>query len=107
MGDSWDHVIRLLTDKELEYYGQWHCSAPRCHESPTHGGEYRYVTGRAGRTTRAERKLCPEHAARFAAKHSLAMPDAAEERPSSPLHYAMQQLSNTKGESDGAPHPPT
>jgi hypothetical protein len=71
--NSWGHTVRALTADERQARDRlgWTCSAGKCQQTPTHVTTYHYVTGRAGRTTDAERHVCGEHARRFAAKHNL------------------------------------
>jgi hypothetical protein len=51
------------------------CSGRGCEATPVATSTYRYVTGRGGRVTTAERHLCAAHAARFAARHGLSWGD--------------------------------
>ena len=82
--NSWGHAVRALTADERQARDRldWTCSAGKCQQAPTHVTTYQYVTGRAGRTSEAEKRVCGEHARRFAAKHNLdfeAGPESGEE----------------------------
>lgn len=102
MSHSWGQAIRSLTAEErARYYptgprprpvwnamsdADWvaseperqarerHCSV-RCPNEIAFVTSYRYVTGRAGRISFQERRVCHEHGARFAAKYGLVLPD--------------------------------
>lgn len=78
MGNSWGHAVRRLTEDEVARYAShgWVCTAGKCREPVTHLTEYSYVTGRAGRTSWAARKVCAAHAEKFAAKHEVEVTDA-------------------------------
>ncbi|MDH7578502.1 MAG: hypothetical protein QHH75_11980 [Bacillota bacterium] len=80
MGNSWDHKMRRLTQEEqerfdhnLEVFGTT-CGARGCKGRIEYITSYRYVTGARGRTTRARRLVCRDHAEKFARKHGLEMP---------------------------------
>lgn len=79
MSKSWGHTVRAMTpeeqawaDKEFahERYPRT-CSAGKCDGRPTFVTTYRYVTGRGGRTSWAQRNLCEDHAIAFASKHGV------------------------------------
>jgi hypothetical protein len=81
MARSWGHRLLAIEPRSVERarkaaeekgYACWGtCSGPKCREFAEYTGEYRYVTGRAGRVTTASRPYCPQHAKRFAEKHEL------------------------------------
>jgi hypothetical protein len=84
-GRSWDHAARRLTDAEADHADRWgrRCAmSPKCAAAVTTATSYRYVTGRGGRTTTSERTGCDDHAAKFAAKHSIAIAAAPAGEPS-------------------------
>lgn len=77
MSNSWGHTAYRMTDEEIAKivgYG-WTCSCSgsrgRCDLKAEYCVEYSYVTGRAGRTSYAQKKACIEHAKKFAAKHKI------------------------------------
>lgn len=82
MSRSWGHSVRLLPDDEREMYARhdWSCGSRNCNEPVTHMLGYRYVTGRAGRISSAEKRACPKHAEAFAKKYEVEMPPEASER---------------------------
>jgi hypothetical protein len=75
MPNSWGHAISLLPPGAWERGRQ--CSTPRCVQLATHLTVYKYLTGKAGRTSWAARRVCDVHAERFRAKHQLPEPEAA------------------------------
>lgn len=87
MSSSYGHKVRRLTADEWErdrnsrggdvHPDRMRCGAPKCQHVFTCIASYAYVTGRAGRTTRARREYCESHAQAFAKKHGLVMPEAA------------------------------
>lgn len=102
MSRSWGHEVRHLTEPELaalerqnrrgaEIFGREDydydvtCKMPKCRDRATHEVRYRYVTGRAGRTSWAAKNACTSHAERFAAKHEIEIADAP------PRQHAIQQ----------------
>lgn len=69
------------------------CAAGKCKEDVAYVISYRYITGRLGRVTTSERKACAAHAAAFAKKHGLELPDSApvvESLP--PVHPSLTEL---------------
>jgi len=84
MGRSWGHVVRQLTDAEIDHYDRWdeRCAvSPKCQDQATHLTAYDYVTGRAGRVTDSRRRACTPHAEKFAAKHGIEIAPAPEFEP--------------------------
>lgn len=108
MSSAYGHYVRLLTNDERAYRQREHerrvreyeageryssfgarfyysCGqgrgANRCDEPAVYMTGYRYVTGRAGRVSSAERHRCERHAAAFARKHGLELPTAPSPRP--------------------------
>lgn len=73
MGRSWDHAVTRLDPDTIDEHDRWgrRCSARRCVEPVTHVTGYRYVTGRAGRVSWAELRVCEGHAARFAQRYQV------------------------------------
>lgn len=73
MGSSWGHAVARLDPETIDEHDRWgrRCSARRCIEPVTHVISYRYVTGRAGRVSWAERRVCDDHAARFAKRYQV------------------------------------
>jgi hypothetical protein len=79
MSSSWGHTIRALTADEVERskrLGYAKCAAGKCREQRRYVTTYKYVTGRAGRVSSAQRELCGDHAAKFCRKHGLEFPGA-------------------------------
>jgi hypothetical protein len=93
MANSWGHNVRPLTEQEIEsqinygkrlyqfelehhkerepnenkcihYYRKCRISK-KCQNESTHMLTYRYVTGRAGRTSFAEKPICEHHAKKY------------------------------------------
>lgn len=86
MSSSWDHAVTRLDPTTVDEHDRWgrRCSTSRCTEPVTHVAGYRYVTGRAGRVSWAERRVCEDHAARFAQRYQVdigATPAQAGPRP--------------------------
>lgn len=94
MSKSWGHTVRPLTEAEInsninqgKHDYQWHLKYPRegfvpdeatsiawrmkcsisrhCKNEATHVLRYHYVTGKAGRTSWAEKQICAAHAAKY------------------------------------------
>lgn len=94
MSKAWGHNVRPMTDEEIQYQircgerrYQYQIGHPKegitpdraksvhyerkcrisgkCQNECTHMLTYRYVTGRAGRTTFAEKPVCEVHAAKY------------------------------------------
>jgi hypothetical protein len=83
MATTWNHQIRIATDREREFRSQqgWGCAVTaRCGFPPEFFTGYDIFTGRSGRTGHRETAACHFHANQFAAKHGLTMP--AEATPS-------------------------
>jgi len=90
---AWMHAVQLVTGarrENLERYkasSEWHlrslvrCTVRACDAGGEYLISYTYTTGRAGRTTRAERLVCEIHARRFARRHGLACPPGISRRP--------------------------
>lgn len=76
---SWGHAVRPLTADELLFANRHNqtCASGKCQTRPAWATSYKYVTGRAGRASESERKVCGEHAGTFAEKHGLALTDEA------------------------------
>lgn len=71
-GQSWDHAIVKLDTVNESSGDPRRCTAGRnCKAVARFDVSYRYVTGRAGRTTRANKAACLEHAAKFATTNHL------------------------------------
>src|SRR5690606_6685875 len=95
MSSSWGHAAARLDPETIDEHDRWgrRCSARRCVEPVTHVSGYRYVTGRAGRVSWAERRVCEGQAARFAQRHQIEIgpaPTRAGTRPAdegSPVVY--------------------
>lgn len=75
---SWDHALRLLSANER---GGWPgaplrlCQHPKCDRAATHLGSLRFIgSKRTGRVSTRNRRLCPTHAADYAATHGLEVP---------------------------------
>jgi hypothetical protein len=58
---------------DLRHRGEprYGCAVRGCRGVPRFWGIYRYVTGRRGRVSLARRRLCEEHARRFAERHGV------------------------------------
>lgn len=82
MNKSWDHAAHALDEATRKQQAEWGCSRPRCSEPPVIAVSYRYVTGRAGRTTRRTQVLCKPHGDAFVEKHGV------EVGPEAPLYGA-------------------
>ena len=87
---SFGHTVRKMTAGELDKVRRltercpehpYQCGTLRCTASPTLVCSYRYVTGRAGRVTRADREYCQQHAEAFAKKNGVALPEAQAPHP--------------------------
>lgn len=95
MSKAWGHTVRLLTEEEIQHQikmgessAQWYIEHPKegrimptkeecinyqrkcrisakCKNEATHLLTYRYVTGRAGRTSSAEKPVCEHHAKKY------------------------------------------
>lgn len=78
MSQSWGHAVRRLTEAQaaLDALHDWKCRTGKCGEPVTHITQYSYVTGRAGRVSFSQRRVCTGHAERFAAKHEIEIADA-------------------------------
>lgn len=95
MANSWGHTVRPMTADEINRnrvleerhpkYGPITCSAPKCKEPPRFVVKYRYITGRAGHASYAEKEYCVAHALTFAKKHGARMP---------PCHAAIPDTQN-------------
>lgn len=57
---------------------KWTWCSARCHTRREFIVRYAYITGRAGRTSDAERRVCRKHAEAFAKKYGVPMPDLVE-----------------------------
>jgi hypothetical protein len=105
MSNSWGHTAYRLTDEEIAKFVQlgWTCSCGgprgRCDLKAEYCVEYSYVTGRAGRTSYAQKKACIEHAKKFAAKHKV------EILPAQPraMHASEQAIEQILPEKDHEP----
>ncbi|HEY3035151.1 MAG TPA: bifunctional DNA primase/polymerase [Streptosporangiaceae bacterium] len=75
-GNSWGHIVRALTADEIAFNTRhgWPCTTRKCREPVTFAVRYSYVTGRSGRVSDSERRVCTTHAAKFAATHGLPPP---------------------------------
>jgi hypothetical protein len=87
MSSAHGHFIRRFPDAARDYPGGrlyaghsgGRCAGARdCFEPLAFYASYRYVTGRAGRTTRRDLYLCRKHGEHFAAKHNLKIDEATE-----------------------------
>jgi hypothetical protein len=69
----------------------------RDHEQPaTHIATYSYVTGRAGRTSWASKRICDDHAAAFAKKHGIDLPaEQAETEQAGPAAMKVRLMGTT------------
>jgi hypothetical protein len=86
MSSSWDHAVTRLDAETADEHDRWgrRCSTSRCIEPVTHVTGYRYVTGRGGRISWAERRACNSHAVRFAQRYQVEIgpaPARAAPRP--------------------------
>jgi hypothetical protein len=96
---SWGHAIRPLSERESATVERYHgtpqrgrtdsyrtCTASRrCDHKAAFVTSYRYVTGRRGRVSCAEKMVCAEHARAFRDKHGISADappavDAGEDR---------------------------
>jgi hypothetical protein len=79
---SWAHSVSVASEKATPWITGSLCVVKDCPHPIGFCTAYVYVTGRAGRTTRARRFVCEAHARKFATKHRLEMPPpAAQPRP--------------------------
>lgn len=84
---TWGHHARRLTAAEVDRFDRW---GEVCATSPTCTGQattmicYEYVTGRARRTTTANKRACDRHADAFATKHDLTIGAAPTVEPRTP-----------------------
>ncbi|MBO0683144.1 MAG: hypothetical protein J2P45_08320 [Candidatus Dormibacteraeota bacterium] len=100
MSESWGHRVRILPQKERERLVRLQCASGRCTNEATHATSYNYVTGRSGRVSWAERKVCLEHAQRFADKHGVEITEAP-----APLHALERALRGGVGDKLVSPPP--
>ena len=79
---SFGHKVEALADDEARHWSgnpdvkgpRWNCA--KCDGPPAvYATSFRYVTGRAGRTTDRWQAVCLNCAAVFAAKHGLTLPE--------------------------------
>lgn len=78
MSNSWGHKIASASPRERAHNGDgqpFTCVNPKCMGHIVFVTSYAYVTGRRGRTSRAERFVCEAHGRKFAEKHGLECPD--------------------------------
>lgn len=77
MATTWNHAIRPATADEIDLHARhgWNCATGRCCAPVSHVISYKLVTGRSGRVSSRETKVCTAHADKFAVKHELAMPE--------------------------------
>jgi hypothetical protein len=111
MSDSWGHTLQRLSEQRLAElaasdqrriergggYDYGRCTMGRIathQDRATYSASYNYVTGRAGRVSWAEKLVCDEHAAKFAAKHGidLASVPTQRERPKHASEQAVEQF---------------
>ena len=94
MGSSWGHAAARLDPETIDEHDRWgrRCSARRCVEPATHVTSYRYVTGRAGRVSWAERRVCDSHAARFAQRYQVEIGAAPAQAGPRPVDGALPAL---------------
>lgn len=84
---AWGHRLETITLERLigaplfkplpgqpPFYSSPTCSRKACPNPPLWIASYDYVTGRQGRTSSAERRLCEKHATDFAKKYKLNLP---------------------------------
>lgn len=76
MSNSWGHSLRLLKRGEEKYWFGEKCTAPKCQNKSEFVASYKYITGKAGRVSQAEKPLCREHAHKYAVKYHLTLPIA-------------------------------
>ena len=62
---------RSDSPENYEYKSVAACSAKGCYKMPEHRCCYKYVTGKAGRISSAERYYCADHAIKFAVKNGI------------------------------------
>lgn len=77
MSNSWGHTVNFASKKDAPWLDEGSlCVVRGCPHTIAFRTTYRYVTGRAGRVSRADRYICEEHARKFATKHKIEMPAA-------------------------------
>ncbi len=75
MSSSYAHTVTRMKPDDIELFERqgWKCSS-KCPNKPEYFISYKYVTGRQGRVTWADKRVCAVHAEKFARKHGLAFP---------------------------------
>jgi hypothetical protein len=107
MSNSWGHALEQLSVQRLfdlarsdartearggtYFYGTCTIGRVTHNEPATYVSSYNYVTGRAGRVSWASKRICADHAVRFAAKHGLDI-NAAPTQRQRPRHASEQAL---------------
>lgn len=73
---SWGHNVTHMTGEKLALAAELGetCGVRNCSKAPAWVAAYLYTTGQAGRTSERRQRVCADHAARFAASHSLPVP---------------------------------
>lgn len=86
--------MRRLSDEDARYFAEraerwgprfYTCATRGCEEPTMFRVGYRYVTGRAGRVSDAERNACDRHAQAFAAKYGVVIPAEVTGRYERPM----------------------
>lgn len=77
MSSSYGHQIKSASERDRELWNRWGGCGRGCKRPVVFCASYRYVTGRRGRTTTAERFVCQAHGEKFAKQHELTLPDSS------------------------------
>lgn len=67
MGNSWGHKVRPLTGEEIKqvWIGKKCKISSKCKNDSTYMLTYNYITGRAGRSSSSEKRICKQHAEKY------------------------------------------
>ena len=105
MSRTWNHTIRPIVGSQkarvtFHETQSWNPDAPvtdlfECASCPvkakklaTWVASYEYITGRGGRTSTAQRRLCDEHAKKYCLAHGTEPLEAEPEDPRSRAYHA-------------------
>lgn len=82
MSTARSYRIRLATAEEREDRARrgWPCPSEGCTGAVTHFTGFDFTAGNTGRTGGRKTAACTAHAARFAARHGLKMPEEVSAR---------------------------
>ena len=80
---TWNHEVLEMNAREREIAERHGSCSTKCKNPTTHFVCYCYITGKAGRTSSAMKRVCKEHAEKFASKYHVAIRpmEETEEKP--------------------------